>query len=47
MRAVGALGAVKAREQDWEDSLAEVREELFGPGYVPTPVRRKVTPKTA
>lgn len=33
--------AVRAREQDWEDSLAEVREELFGPGYTPTPIRRK------
>lgn len=38
--------SVKCREQEWQDSLAEVREELFGPGYTPTPIKKKVTPKT-
>lgn len=37
---VARQGAERREAEEWENELAEIRYELFGDGYVPTPIKK-------
>lgn len=39
-RTVPRQGAERREVEEWENELAEIRYELFGDGYVPTPIKK-------
>lgn len=41
-RAVPRQGAERREAEEWENELAEIRYELFGDGYKPTPIKKKL-----